>query len=159
MKSFTYQVGKKDTKPTVNLEVKPGEIKSFAPEQISAQVLVKMKQIAEAYLGTTVKNAVITVPAYFNDAQRSATKDAGIISGMNILRVLNEPTAAAVAYGLDKKGEDKNVLVYDLGGGTFDVSLLNIDKGVYEVLATSGDTHLGGEDFDERVYQYFRKLF
>lgn len=111
-----------------------------------------MKQIAEAYLGTTVKNAVITVPAYFNDAQRSATKDAGIIAGLNVLRVLNEPTAAAVAYGMDKKGEDKNVLVYDLGGGTFDVSLLSIDKGVYEVLATSGDTHLGGEDFDERVY-------
>lgn len=107
-----------------------------------------MKQIAEAYLGTEVHDAVITVPAYFNDAQRSSTKDAGVIAGLNVVRVLNEPTAAAVAYGMDKKGEEKHVLVYDLGGGTFDVSLLSIDKGVYEVLATSGDTHLGGEDFD-----------
>ncbi len=121
-------------------------------------VLGKMKEIAEAYLGHTVKNAVVTVPAYFNDAQRQATKDAGTIAGLNVLRVVNEPTAAAIAYGLDKKGESQ-IIVYDLGGGTFDVSLLQIEDGVFEVLATAGDTHLGGEDFDQRVISYLAKQY
>merc|ERR1719198_842992 len=118
-----------------------------------------MREIAEAYLGKDVKNAVVTVPAYFNDAQRSATKDAGTISGLNVMRIINEPTAAAIAYGLDKKSGEKNILVFDLGGGTFDVSLLTIDNGVFEVIATSGDTHLGGEDFDNRVIQHLLKVF
>ena len=118
-------------------------------------VLIKMKEIAEAYLGKEVKNAVVTVPAYFNDSQRQATKDAGSIAGLNVLRIINEPTAAAIAYGLDKKGEEKNVLIFDLGGGTFDVSLLTIEDGIFEVKATAGDTHLGGEDFDNRVVDYF----
>ena len=121
-------------------------------------VLTKMKETAENYLGKEVKHAVITVPAYFNDAQRQATKDAGTIAGMNVMRIINEPTAAAIAYGLDKKAE-KNIMVYDLGGGTFDVSLLTIDNGVFEVVATAGDTHLGGEDFDQRVMQHFIKMF
>merc|ERR1711896_9310 len=121
-------------------------------------VLTKMKETAENYLGKEVKHAVITVPAYFNDAQRQATKDAGSIAGLEVLRIINEPTAAAIAYGLDKKTE-KNILVYDLGGGTFDVSLLTIDNGVFEVVATNGDTHLGGEDFDQRVMQHFIKMF
>lgn len=111
-------------------------------------ILIKMKEIAEAYLGRDVKHAVITVPAYFNDAQRQATKDAGLIAGLDVLRIINEPTAAAIAYGIDKKQGEKNIIVFDLGGGTFDVSLLSIDNGVFEVVATSGDTHLGGEDFD-----------
>merc|ERR1711968_415664 len=122
-------------------------------------VLVKMKEIAEAFLGKDVQHAVVTVPAYFNDAQRQATKDAGAISGMKVQRIINEPTAAAIAYGLDKKGGEKNILVFDLGGGTFDVTLLTIDNGVFEVLATNGDTHLGGEDFDQRVMKYFLKVF
>jgi L1 cell adhesion molecule like protein len=118
-------------------------------------VLVKMKETAEAFLGSTVKNAVITVPAYFNDSQRQATKDAGSISGLNVLRIINEPTAAAIAYGLDKKGQgERNVLIFDLGGGTFDVSLLTIDEGVFEVKATAGDTHLGGEDFDSKLVEF-----
>lgn len=121
-------------------------------------ILVKMKEIAETKLGKKVVNAVVTVPAYFNDGQRQATKDAGVISGLNVVRILNEPTAAAIAYGLDKKtGGEKHILVFDLGGGTFDVSVLTIDAGVFEVLATSGDTHLGGEDFDQRVLDYFIK--
>merc|ERR1719442_235415 len=132
--------------------------KQFSAEEISSMVLVKMKQTAESYLGEEVKNAVVTVPAYFSDAQRQSTKDAGVISGMNVLRIINEPTAAAIAYGLDKKAE-QNILVYDLGGGTFDVSLLTIDNGVFEVVATNGDTHLGGEDFDQRVMQHFIKIF
>jgi len=118
-----------------------------------------MKEIAEAYLGEEVKHAVVTVPAYFNDAQRQATKDAGAISGMEILRIINEPTAAAIAYGMDKKSGEKNIVVFDLGGGTFDVSLLTIDNGVFEVVATAGDTHLGGEDFDQRVTEHFVKVF
>ena len=123
-------------------------------------ILLKMKETAEAYLGTTVNNAVVTVPAYFNDSQRQATKDAGTISGMNVLRIINEPTAAAIAYGLDKKviGE-RNVLIFDLGGGTFDVSLLTIEEGIFEVKATAGDTHLGGEDFDNRLVNHFMQEF
>ena len=117
-----------------------------------------MKEIAESYLGEEVKNAVITVPAYFNDQQRQSTKDAGTIAGLNVLRVINEPTAAAMAYGLDKK-EEKNILVFDLGGGTFDVSLLTIEGGIFEVLSTSGDTHLGGEDFDQRIINHFARIF
>ena len=122
-------------------------------------VLGKMKEVAEAYLGKKVTHAVVTVPAYFNDAQRQATKDAGVIAGLNVMRIINEPTAAAIAYGLDKKEGEKNILVFDLGGGTFDVSLLTIDNGVFEVVATNGDTHLGGEDFDQRVMEYFIKLY
>merc|ERR1711943_46132 len=119
----------------------------------------KMKEIAEAYLGKDVNNAVVTVPAYFNDSQRQATKDAGSIAGLNVLRIINEPTAAAIAYGLDKKGAEKNVLIFDLGGGTFDVSLLTIEEGIFEVNATAGDTHLGGEDFDTRLSNHFAAEF
>merc|ERR1712164_105928 len=154
---FTVKKGPSG-KPMIEVQYK-GESKEFGAEEISAMVLTKMKNVAEAYLGTDVNAAVITVPAYFNDSQRQATKDAGTISGMNVLRIINEPTAAAIAYGLDKKGGEKNVLVYDLGGGTFDVSLLTIDNGVFEVVATNGDTHLGGEDFDQRVMQHFIKIF
>jgi len=157
-KLMPYTIAEKDGKPVVQLTVK-GEVKTFAPEEISAMILTKMKETAEAYLGETVKHSVITCPAYFNDAQRQATKDAGTISGMNVLRIINEPTAAAIAYGLNEKGAEKNILVYDLGGGTFDVSLLTIDDGVFEVVATSGDTHLGGEDFDQRVMDHFLKVF
>lgn len=145
-------------KPTIQVSYK-GEVKQFAPEEISSMVLMKMKEISEAYLGREVKNAVITVPAYFNDSQRQATKDAGVIAGMNVLRIINEPTAAAIAYGLDKKGAEKNVLIFDLGGGTFDVSLLTIEEGIFEVKATAGDTHLGGEDFDNRMVEYFTQEF
>jgi len=122
-------------------------------------ILVKMKEVAEAYLGREVKYAVVTVPAYFNDAQRQATKDAGLIAGLDVLRIINEPTAAAIAYGMDKKSGEKNIIVFDLGGGTFDVSLLTIDNGVFEVVATAGDTHLGGEDFDQRLVEHFCKIF
>ena len=145
-------------KPIIQVTFK-GEVKQFAAEEISSMVLMKMKEIAEAYLGREVKNAVITVPAYFNDSQRQATKDAGVISGLNVLRIINEPTAAAIAYGLDKKGAEKNVLIFDLGGGTFDVSLLTIEEGIFEVKATAGDTHLGGEDFDNRLVEYFTTEF
>ena len=145
-------------KPIIQVTFK-GEVKQFASEEISSMVLMKMKEIAEAYLGREVKNAVVTVPAYFNDSQRQATKDAGVISGLNVLRIINEPTAAAIAYGLDKKGAEKNVLIFDLGGGTFDVSLLTIEEGIFEVKATAGDTHLGGEDFDNRLVEYFTTEF
>ncbi|KAI6173056.1 Heat shock protein 70-C [Aphelenchoides besseyi] len=158
LKLWPFKVNNKGNKPQVQVKV-GNEDKGFLPEEISAMVLIKMKEIAEAYLGSEVKHAVVTVPAYFNDAQRQATKDAGTIAGLNVVRIINEPTAAAIAYGLDKKEGERNILVFDLGGGTFDVSLLTIDNGVFEVLATSGDTHLGGEDFDNRVMEYFIKLF
>jgi L1 cell adhesion molecule like protein len=144
-------------KPVIEVEYK-GETKTFQPEEISAMVLTKMRQIAESYVGQPIKNAVVTVPAYFNDAQRQATKDAGTIAGLNILRIINEPTAAALAYGLDKKGE-RHVLIYDFGGGTLDVSVLHIDDGVFQVKSTSGDTHLGGEDFDNKLVTYLLKEF
>lgn len=159
MKLWPYKVVNKDGRPFVEVEVKEGERKQFSPEEISAMVLTKMRSIAEAYLGKEIANAVVTVPAYFNDAQRQATKDAGTIAGLTVRRIINEPTAAAIAYGLDKKGGEKNILVFDLGGGTFDVTALTIDNGVFEVLATNGDTHLGGEDFDQRVMKYFMKVF
>ncbi|CAB3382891.1 Hypothetical predicted protein [Cloeon dipterum] len=189
MKHFPFKVIEKNSKPHMEVETSQGT-KVFAPEEVSAMVLVKMKETAEAYLGKKVINfiwsmpffvfdknqfkpllnltcfplcqvthAVVTVPAYFNDAQRQATKDAGTIAGLQVMRIINEPTAAAIAYGLDKKEGEKNVLVFDLGGGTFDVSLLTIDNGVFEVVATNGDTHLGGEDFDQRVMDHFIKLY
>lgn len=148
-------------KPMIGVQYK-GEEKQFAAEEVSSMVLIKMKEIAEAYLGSTIKNAVVTVPAYFNDSQRQATKDAGVIAGLNVLRIINEPTAAAIAYGLDKKATsvgEKNVLIFDLGGGTFDVSLLTIEEGIFEVKATAGDTHLGGEDFDNRLVNHFVQEF
>lgn len=156
-KLVSYNIVDSKGKPYVEVNVND-EKKSFSPEEISAMILTKMKETAEAFLGKNVKHAVVTVPAYFNDAQRQATKDAGTIAGLNVVRIINEPTAAAIAYGLDKKGKEQNILVFDLGGGTFDVSILTIDSGVFEVISTSGDTHLGGEDFDQRVMEYFIKL-
>ncbi|XP_063064456.1 heat shock 70 kDa protein-like [Engraulis encrasicolus] len=155
MKLWPFKVVSDGGKPKVQVEYK-GETKSFYPEEISSMVLVKMREISEGFLGQKVNSAVITVPAYFNDSQRQATKDAGVIAGLNVLRIINEPTAAAIAYGLDKgcRGE-RNVLIFDLGGGTFDVSVLTIDDGIFEVKATAGDTHLGGEDFDNRMVQHF----
>jgi len=158
IKLFPFKVIEKSSKPHIQVDTANG-VKTFAPEEISAMVLIKMKETAEAYLGKKVTHAVVTVPAYFNDAQRQATKDAGTIAGLTVMRIINEPTAAAIAYGLDKREGEKNVLVFDLGGGTFDVSLLTIDNGVFEVVATNGDTHLGGEDFDQRVMDYFIKLY
>uniref|UniRef100_A0A8B9JUI6 Heat shock cognate 71 kDa protein n=1 Tax=Astyanax mexicanus TaxID=7994 RepID=A0A8B9JUI6_ASTMX len=159
MKHWPFTVINDSTRPKVQVEYK-GETKAFYPEEISSMVLVKMKEIAEAYLGKTVTNAVVTVPAYFNDSQRQATKDAGTISGLNVLRIINEPTAAAIAYGLDKKvGSERNVLIFDLGGGTFDVSILTIEDGIFEVKSTAGDTHLGGEDFDNRMVNHFISEF
>ena len=155
-KLLPYDIIDKDGKPYIQVETK-GQKKLYSPEEISAMVLTKMKTVAENFLGTKVKNAVITVPAYFNDSQRQSTKDAGTIAGLNVLRIINEPTAAAIAYGLDKKDKERNILVFDLGGGTFDVSLLTIDSGVFEVVATNGDTHLGGEDFDHRILDYLLK--
>ena len=158
---FSFAIKDAKGKPQIEAEVK-GAKKQFSPEEISAMILTKMKETAEAYLGREVKHAVVTVPAYFNDAQRQATKDAGTIAGLKVARVINEPTAAAIAYGLDKVGDggkEENVLVFDLGGGTFDVTLLTIDNGVFEVRATSGDTHLGGEDFDQRLMAHCVEQF
>lgn len=158
IKFFPFTLKNKNNKPHIKVETGSGQ-KEFTPEEVSAAVLSKMKSTAEEYLGHEVTHAVVTVPAYFNDAQRAATKDAGTIAGLNVIRIINEPTAAAIAYGLNEKGEgEKNVLVFDLGGGTFDVSLLTIADGVFEVVATNGDTHLGGEDFDQRVMEHFMKL-
>ncbi|KAL1491463.1 hypothetical protein ABEB36_012060 [Hypothenemus hampei] len=160
MKHWSFTVVNDGGKPKIQVEYK-GEIKKFAPEEISSMVLTKMKEIADTFLGGKVTDAVITVPAYFNDSQRQATKDAGVIAGLNVLRIINEPTAAALAYGLDKnlKGE-KNVLIFDLGGGTFDVSILSIDEGsLFQVKSTAGDTHLGGEDFDNRLVNHFVEEF
>lgn len=160
MKHWPFQVINVGNKPMIQVEFK-GEIKKFSAEEISSMVLTKMIETASAYLGKQIKDAVVTVPAYFNDSQRQATKDSGSIAGINVLRIINEPTAAALAYGLDKnlKGE-KNVLIYDLGGGTFDVSILTIDEGsMFEVRSTAGDTHLGGEDFDNRMVTFFIQEF
>ncbi|KAF1332377.1 Hsp70-like protein, partial [Globisporangium splendens] len=154
---FTVSAGPGD-KPQITVQFK-GESKTFQPEEISSMVLIKMREVSEAFIGKEVRNAVITVPAYFNDSQRQATKDAGAIAGLNVLRIINEPTAAAIAYGLDKKGGERNVLIFDLGGGTFDVSLLSIEEGIFEVKATAGDTHLGGEDFDNRLVDHFVQEF
>merc|ERR1712214_214851 len=156
MKHWPFKVNNAGGKPRLEVEYKSEE-KSFTPEEISAMVLTKMKETAESYLGQEVKDAVVTVPAYFNDSQRQATKDAGVIAGLNIIRIINEPTAAAIAYGLDKKRDEKesNVLIFDLGGGTFDVSILSIEGGIFEVKSTAGDTHLGGEDFDNRMVDHF----
>ncbi|KAF9887673.1 70-kilodalton heat shock protein [Aspergillus nanangensis] len=160
MKHWPFKVDKDSAgKPVIKVEFK-GEEKTFTPEEVSAMILTKMRETAESYLGGTVNNAVVTVPAYFNDSQRQATKDAGLIAGLNVLRIINEPTAAAIAYGLDKKTEgERNVLIFDLGGGTFDVSLLTIEEGIFEVKATAGDTHLGGEDFDNRLVNHFVNEF
>merc|ERR1712066_188814 len=160
MKHWPFKVVDHSTKPKIEVEYK-NETKTFTPEEISSMVLLKMKETAEAYLGHDVKDAVITVPAYFNDSQRQATKDAGVICGLNVLRIINEPTAAAIAYGLDKKkgSAECNVLIFDLGGGTFDVSILTIEEGIFEVKSTAGDTHLGGEDFDNRMVEHFVKEF
>ena len=160
IKHFPFKVfPKSGDVPCIEVEYK-NETKQFLPEEISSMILIKMKEIAESYLGDAVSDAVITVPAYFNDAQRTATKDAGAIAGLNVLRIINEPTAAAIAYGLDKQSsEERNVLIFDLGGGTFDVSLLTIEDGIFEVKATAGDTHLGGEDFDNRLVSHFVKEF
>lgn len=159
IKHFPFKVVDKAGKPQIQVEYK-GETKVFTPEEISSMILTKMKETAESFLGTKVEDAVVTVPAYFNDSQRQATKDAGLIAGLNVKRIINEPTAAAIAYGLDKKSEqEKNVLIFDLGGGTFDVSLLSIEDGIFEVKATAGDTHLGGEDFDNRLVNHFVNEF
>ena len=157
-KHWPFDVVEEGGRPKVQVEYK-GETKTFFAEEISSMVLVKMKETAEAYLGKTVTDAVVTVPAYFNDSQRQATIDAGVIAGLNILRIINEPTAAAIAYGLDKKVVERNILIFDLGGGTFDVSILTIEDGIFEVKSTSGDTHLGGEDFDNRMVNHFIQVF
>ena len=161
VKHWPFTVVNDGGKPKIQVQYK-GENKTFFPEEISSMVLTKMKETAEAYLGKTVTNAVITVPAYFNDSQRQATKDSGAIAGLNVLRIINEPTAAAIAYGLDKKTAgtgERNVLIFDLGGGTFDVSILTIEDGIFEVKSTAGDTHLGGEDFDNRMVNHFVQEF
>ena len=158
-KHWPFTVIESEGRPKIQVEHK-GDTKTFYPEEISSMVLTKMKETAEAYLGKTINDAVVTVPAYFNDSQRQATKDAGTIAAINVLRIINEPTAAAIAYGLDKKvGTERNVLIFDLGGGTFDVSVLTIEDGIFEVKSTSGDTHLGGEDFDNRMVNHFIQEF
>nr|KAG5702388.1 hypothetical protein BaRGS_027475 [Batillaria attramentaria] len=157
IKHYPFKVVNRHNRPAVQVKV-GGETKTFTPEEISAMVLGKMTEVAEEYLGQNVTRAVVTVPAYFNDAQRRATEDAGRIAGLNVLRILNEPTAASLGYGLEKKGDERTVLVFDLGGGTFDVSVLTVDNGVFEVLATAGDTHLGGEDFDQRLVDHLVKV-
>eukprot|EP00731_Ephydatia_muelleri_P022392 Em0014g983a len=159
MKHWPFTVINEGGRPKIQVEYKC-ETKTFFPEEVSSMVLTKMKETAEAYLGTVVTDAVITVPAYFNDSQRQATKDAGVIAGLNVLRIINEPTAAAIAYGLDKKLKaEQNILIFDLGGGTFDVSVLTIKEGIFEVKSTAGDTHLGGEDFDNRMVNHFIQEF
>ncbi|RNA37348.1 heat shock 70 kda cognate 4 [Brachionus plicatilis] len=160
MKHWPFKVINEASEPKIQVEFK-SETKTFSPEEISSMILLKMKETAEAYLGHKVTDAVITVPAYFNNSQREATKDAGSISGLNVLRIINEPTAAAIAYGLDKKEvqQERNVLIFDLGGGTFDVSILNIEEGFFEIISTAGDTHLGGEDFDNRMVNHFIEEF
>jgi len=160
MKHWPFDVVDVGGRPKLKVEYK-NEEKTFTPEEVSSMVLTKMKETAEAYLGQDVKDAVVTVPAYFNDSQRQATKDAGVIAGLNVLRIINEPTAAAIAYGLDKKkgAQECNVLIFDLGGGTFDVSILTIEEGIFEVKSTAGDTHLGGEDFDNRMVDHFVNEF
>ena len=163
IKHLPYKVIDVNSKPYVQVtEVDPktgeAELKQYSPEEISSFILSKMKQIAEDYLGESVHKAIITVPAYFSDAQRAATADAGRIAGLDVVRIINEPTAASLAFGLDKKGE-RTIMTYDLGGGTFDVSVLQIENGVFEVLSTNGDTHLGGEDFDHRIVDYFVQVF
>merc|ERR1712182_78040 len=158
-KHWPFEVVDRDSKPKIKVQYR-GEEKTFAAEEISSIVLIKMKEIAEAYLGKDVNNAVVPVPAYFNDSQRQATKDAGSIAGLNVLRIINEPTAAAIAYGIDKKGAgERNVLIYDMGGGTFDVSVLTIEDGIFEVKSTAGDTHLGGEDFGNRIVDFCMQDF
>jgi heat shock protein 1/8 len=159
MTHWPFEVVEKDGSPLIKVQYL-GDEKTFSPQEISAMVLTKMKDISEAKLGKTVKKAVVTVPAYFNDSQRLATKDAGAIAGLDVLRIINEPTAAAIAYGLDQQSKiERNVLIFDLGGGTFDVSLLNISGGVFAVKATAGDTHLGGEDFDNALLEHFKNEF
>ncbi|CAL8311438.1 unnamed protein product [Arctogadus glacialis] len=159
MKHWPFTVMSDTGRPKIQVEHK-GENKSFYPEEVSSMVLVKMKEIAEAYLGQKVSNAVITVPDYFNDSQRQATKDAGVIAGLNVLRIISEPTAAAIAYGLDKgKSSERNVLIFDLGGVTFDMSIVTIDDGIFQVKSTAGDTHQGGEDFDNRLVKHFVEEF
>merc|ERR1711935_478317 len=160
MKHWPFTVVDASGLPKLKVEYK-NEEKTYTPEEVSSMVLTKMKETAEAYLGHDIKDAVVTVPAYFNDAQRQATKDAGVISGLNVLRIINEPTAAAIAYGLDKvkNSQEVNVLIFDLGGGTFDVSILTIEEGIFEVKSTAGDTHLGGEDFDNRMVDHFVNEF
>ena len=159
MTHWPFQVVEHNGSPLIKVQYL-NEEKTFNPQEISAMVLTKMKDISEAKLGKTVKKAVVTVPAYFNDSQRLATKDAGAIAGLDVLRIINEPTAAAIAYGLDQQSKaERNVLIFDLGGGTFDVSLLNISGGVFAVKATAGDTHLGGEDFDNALLEHFKNEF
>jgi len=160
MKHWPFTVVDASGKPKLEVEYQ-NEMKQFTPEEVSSMVLTKMKETAEAYLGCDVRDAVVTVPAYFNDSQRQATKDSGVIAGLNVLRIINEPTAAAIAYGLDKKkgAAECNVLIFDLGGGTFDVSILTIEEGIFEVKSTAGDTHLGGEDFDNRMVDHFVNEF
>jgi len=159
LKQFPFVVeSDENNRPRIKVTYKQEE-KLLRPEEVSSMVLIKMKEIAESYIGENVTDAVITVPAYFNDEQRRATKDAGQIAGLNVLRIINEPTAAAIAYGLDNDTSEKHILIFDMGGGTFDVSLLNVDGGIFEVMATSGDTHLGGEDFDNILVKHFSSEF